>query len=94
MRAFHTGGDRKRLYFADSGNDFEEYNEIVRSLTKAGAELSEKVEGPYCDLIHCSLKGKKFDIMRYIDGDGNFLYSEDERCMKALEELFGLSERQ
>lgn len=90
MKPIHLNGDNKRLYFTnyERRSDVEEYLEIVSILKKYNYTINETIIGPDCDLHCCEIGGYSFDIIRTIDGDGTFLYCDDEQGMKYLESIF------
>ena len=90
MKPIHNNGDNKRLYFTnyERRSDDEEYLEIVSILKKYNYTINETIIGPDCDLHCCEIGGYSFDIIRTIDGDGTFLYCDDEQGMKYLESIF------
>ena len=91
MESFYLGDDRKRLYFRnlERRSDDEEYAEIVSILKGKGCIIGNAVMGPDCDLVHCNYEEIEFDIVRTIDGDGSFIYCDDETTMKQIEKFFG-----
>lgn len=90
MKPIHHNGDNKRLYFTnyERRSDDEEYLEIVSILKKYNYTINRTMIGPDCDLHYCEIGGYSFDIIRTIDGDGTFLYCDDEQGMKYLESIF------
>lgn len=50
--------------------------------------INDKMMGPDCDIIRCTFKGKKFDVVRTIDGDGTFIYSDNHGILEELEDVF------
>ena len=92
MEGYHIKDDSTRLYFRHNDNvsDEEEYMAVMSVLRMSGAYIGETKVMPYCDIVRCSLDGADVDVMRYIDGDGTFIYCEDEACMRKLEKLFGM----
>lgn len=90
MQGFHINGDKKRLYFRNDGHlsDEEEYARVMTVLRHENTVIGETKVMPYCDIIGCTLDGTGFDVVCHIDGDGTFIYCEDEQCMGRLEELF------
>ena len=90
MKPIHHNGDNKRLYFTnyERRSDDEEYLEIVSILKKYNYTINRTMIGPDCDLHYCEIDGYSFNIIRSIDGDGTFLYCDDEQGMKYLESIF------
>ena len=83
MKPIHHNGDNKRLYFTnyERRSDDEEYLEIVSILKKNNYTINRTMIGPDCDLHYCEIGGYSFNIIRSIDGDGTFLYCDDEQGM-------------
>lgn len=90
METFYMQGDDKRLYFKNINRipDEEEYKMIMRHLKKAECVINDKMMGPDCDIIRCTFKGKEFDVVRTIDGDGTFIYSDNHGVLEELEDVF------
>ena len=50
--------------------------------------ILDKKMGPDCDIIRCVYKENEFDVVRTIDGDGTFIYSDDHDVLEELEAIF------
>ncbi|WP_139133586.1 hypothetical protein [Anaerobium acetethylicum] len=85
-------GDNKRLYFQNFSHrpDEEERDEILKILTSARCIIEKPFMGPDCDLYKCKIDGEDFSIIYTIDGDGTFLYADDETTLSKLDEIFNL----
>jgi len=91
METFRMDGDDNRLYFRNPDHavsDDEEFNMIMSLLRGADCEIGDTDMGPDCDLIHCECDTGEFSVVRSLDGDGTFLYSDDPEVIDSLEELF------
>lgn len=83
-------GDKKRLYFQNftSRPDEEERDEILQILKSARCIIGKPFMGPDCDLYECKIDKEDFSIFFTIDGDGTFLYADDETTLEKLEKIF------
>lgn len=90
MESLYMQGDDKRLYFRNYNRipDEEEYKMIMQCLKNAECVILDKKMGPYCDIIRCIYKENEFDVVRTIDGDGTFIYSDNHDVLEELEAVF------
>ena len=90
MKTFQLPEDEQRLYFRnfDRKSDDEEFENIIRILRNANCWLGEPTMGPDADLIPGRILDGKFSVVRTIDGDGTFIYSEEKTTINLLREIF------
>lgn len=83
-------GDNNRIYFRNLNrvSDDEEYENIMDILENSGCDIGDTLTGPDCDIVHCEYEGILFDVVRTVDGEGSFIYCEDERDMDQIENIF------
>ena len=46
---------------------------------------------PDCDLYECKIGEEDFSIISEINGDGTFLYADDEATLAKLKKIFEMS---
>ena len=90
METFRMDGDNNRIYFRNyyRVSDDEEYENIMEIIKGSDCTIGDTLRGPDCDIIHCEYEGILFNVVRTVDGDGSFIYCEDERDTDQIEELF------
>lgn len=92
MNSFHLDNDNVRLRFInyEQRSDDEEYAEIMSILKSAGCLIGRVSMAPDCDYINCRIKQYSFTVIHTIDGDGSFIYCDNQLGMKELEKIFPL----
>lgn len=90
MKTIRMNGDNKRLYFQNFSHKpvEEERDEILQILINARCIINKPFMGPDCDLYKCRIDGEDFSIIYSIDGDGTFLFADDEKILIKLKKIF------
>lgn len=90
MQTFRMDGDNNRLYFKnyERRSDEEELQEIMSILKSVNCDIGERYLAPDCDIYKCKFGEMEFTVVSTIDGDGTFLYADDENVLIRLEEFF------